>query len=165
MSPFAPNWRGTEGDRRGGQGPLPATINPRERAAMNRKYPPRGWKTFGVSGPTDPAAGAVALLAITTIARPLRPGELARWWPYLEQAAAKRRLTPCVISRWPQRRTAKIVWLPGWLATRAIPERSGIAALVPEDARQAIMEAIHDPERRQRIQQARDPVHRRIVHS
>ena len=131
---------------------------------MKRKRPPRGWKTFGVSGPTDPAAGAVGLLAITTIARPLRPGELASWWPYLEEAAAKRRLTPCLISHWPQRRTAKIVWLPGWLATCAIPERFGIAGLVPQDARLAIMEALRDPERRRRIFQTRDPMHRRVVH-
>ena len=133
---------------------------------MNRKCPPRGWKTFGVSGPTDPAAGAVARLAITTIARPLRPGELESWWPYLEQAAARRRLTPCLISRCPERRSARIVWLPGWLATTAIPERYGIAALTtPWDARQAIVEAMSDPVRRRRILQARDTVHRRIVHS
>ena len=118
---------------------------------MKRKNRPRGWRTFGVTGPTDPAAEAVSLLAITTIARPLGSGELELWWPYLEQAAAKRRLTPCLISRCPERRSRKIVWLPGWLALNAIPERFGIAALIPRDARRALIEAMSDPERRSRI--------------
>ena len=113
---------------------------------------PKGWGLFKVAGPHDPLALVVARLDITHLARPLASPELRALWPRLEQAAAKKKKVPCLVSRDHGRRSLRIVFLPSWLAMRHYPVPwLGAAALYPWDARAALVSALLDPERREQL--------------